>query len=284
MASDSYNSIGEVGIAGPPETDVDGEALVPPGLRGERRSRRYERIGTTYAATRREEPRLASALRECVGAARSLVNVGAGTGNYETMFGSVVAAEPSTQMLRQRPSMAAPAAQCVAEALPFPNNCFEASLAVFTLHHWSDPAAGLLELRRVSDRQVIMFFEPSQAHKFWCKSYFPESLSLVSESNAPGIAVIAAGLQVREVRPWLVPADCSDGMGTAFWARPEQYLRPEVQAGMSWLALLSDDARRRGTERLRADLDSGVWDRQFGHLRDLEAYDAGYRIAVAGPG
>jgi hypothetical protein len=87
---------------------------------------------------------------------------------------------------------------------------------------------------------------------------------------------------VHEVVPVLVPADCLDGFGAAFWARPEAYLDADVQAGMSWLALLPAAARAAGTERLRAALASGDWDRRHGHLRTQREFDAGYRIAVAG--
>lgn len=51
---------------------------------------------------------------------------------------------------------------------------------------------------------------------------------------------------------------------------------------MSWLALLPDEERSQGTERLRADLDSGDWDRRHGHLRNEDFYDGGYRLAIAG--
>ena len=73
-----------------------------------------------------------------------------------------------------------------------------------------------------------------------------------------------------------------DTLGSAaYWARPEAYLDPAVQAGMSWLALLPAGARRRGTDRLRRDLASGAWNRRHGHLRTQASYDGGYRLAVA---
>ncbi len=50
---------------------------------------------------------------------------------------------------------------------------------------------------------------------------------------------------------------------------------------MSWLALLSDEARAQGSDRLAADLASGEWERRHGHLRQLDEYDGGYRIAIA---
>jgi len=43
-------------------------------------------------------------------------------------------------------------------------------------------------------------------------------------------------------------------------------------------------ARWRGTERLRADLGSGEWDRRHGHLRTQREYDGGYRLAIASSG
>lgn len=78
-----------------------------------------------------------------------------------------------------------------------------------------------------------------------------------------------------------VPIDCQDGFGAAFWARPEAYLEPKVQAGMSWLALLPEQARRHGAARLGADLASGASNERHGHLRQRPAHDGGYRSALA---
>lgn len=210
------------------------------------------------------------------------MNVGAGTGSYEPAERTVTAVEPSEQMLRQRPAGSAPAVRGVAEALPFPDASFDAALAILTVHHWTDRVAGLRELRRVSRRQVVFFFEPLETHDFWGLDYFPEAKALPSEADAPSEALLREHLAVREVRALLVPPDCLDGFGAAFWSRPDAYLDPDVQAGMSWLALLSDEVRSRGSARLRDDLASGEWDRRYGHLRQQASFDAGYRIAVAG--
>jgi hypothetical protein len=149
------------------------------------------------------------------------------------------------------------------------------------VHHWSDRVAGLREVRRVARRQVVFFFEPLETHGFWGLDYFPEAKALPSEVDAPSEQLLRAHLDVREVRSILVPPDCLDGFGAAFWSRPEAYLDPDVQAGMSWLALLSDEARAQGAARLRDDLACGEWDRRHGHLRRQASFDAGYRIAVA---
>lgn len=220
-------------------------------------------------------------MQECLGDARRVVNVGAGTGSYEPGDREVVAVEPSTAMIGQRRGRSGTVVRAVAGALPFASGSFDAALAVLTVHHWPDPAAGLLELRRVARRQVVFFYEALRTHDFWALEYFPEALDLPQERHPPDEAFIAAHLDVREVVPVLVPHDCLDGFGAAFWGRPEGYLDAEVQAGMSWLALLSEDVRARGTQRLRDALASGSWDARHGHLRTLATFDAGYRIAVA---
>lgn len=243
----------------------------------------YESIGQTYSSTRHEDPRVAAAVHAALGAGLTLVNVGAGTGNYEPADRRVVAVEPSAAMRAQRGRHRSPLVlDAVAEALPFGAGTFDAALAMLTIHHWSDLAGGLRELRRVARRQVVFFFEPLSTHEFWALEYFPTALALPSEQDAPGEAELRRELDVREVRPVFVPADCIDGFGAAFWRRPEAYADPAVQAGMSWLAQLPADDLARGSARLRADLASGEWDRRHGHLRDLDQYDGGYRIAVAG--
>lgn len=242
---------------------------------------RYDTIGRSYARTRREDPRIAAQIHSVLGPG-SVLNVGAGPGNYEPGDRSVVAVEPSLRMLAQRTSRDAPVVRAVAEALPFGDRSFGVAMAVLTVHHWSNPAAGLEEMARVAAQQVIFFFEPMRTHEFWALEYFPAALSLPTEQDPPGERLIAAHLDLREIRQVLVPRDCVDGFGLAFWARPEAYLDPDVQAGMSWLALLADEERAEGSARLRADLESGRWDRRYGHIRELEVFDGGYRLAVAG--
>lgn len=242
---------------------------------------RYDTIGRSYSRTRQEDPRVARAVRAALGPARSVLDVGAGSGNYEPADRQVVAVEPSVEMLRQRGPARAPAVRAVAAHLPFPAGSFDAAMAVLTVHHWADPAAGLREMARVARRQVVLYFEPLHTHRFWALEYFPSARRLPTEVGAPGEELLAEHLRVRSVERVLVPHDCLDGFGTAFWARPEAYLDPDVQAGMSWLAMLSDVDRRRGTARLRADLASGAWDARHGHLREQDEYDGGYRIAVA---
>ena len=242
----------------------------------------YESIGVGYAAARQPDPRIQRLIFAALGDARSVVNVGAGAGNYEPTDRRVVAVEPSLAMIAQRRAGAGPAARAVAEALPFRDQSFDAGLATFTLHHWTDFAVGLSELRRVARRQVILLFEPWESWQFWLVEYFPECMSLPSEISAPGVDDVRAQLDVHTVIPVPVPADCTDGFAGAYWRRPEAYLDPSVRAGISSLALLSPAAAERGDQRLREDLASGAWDARHGYLRDLPEIDLGYRLLTAG--
>lgn len=241
----------------------------------------YEDLGRSYAATRTQDPRIATQIWAALEAGHSLLNVGAGTGSYEPTDRTVVALEPSRTMVAQRRQRSSLVVRGFAEQLPFPDHVFDAALAVFTVHHWTNREAGLRELCRVARLQVVLFFEPLEVHRFWTLEYFEDAKQLPSERNAPREALLRAHLPVREVQVVPVPHDCLDGFGAAFWARPERYLDPTVQAGMSWIALLPPEARQRATTRLADDLKSGEWDRKHGHLRNQDSWDAGYRLAIA---
>ena len=228
---------------------------------------RYDAIGRTYTATRATEPRIAARIWAALGDARTVVNVGAGTGNYEPPDREVTAVEPSAVMIAQRPPGAAPAVQASAEALPFADASFDAAMAVLTLHHWSDWRGGCAELRRVArDRVVVFSWDPTYVGRMWLgPEYFPERVDGGRRAGFPSLADQAAALGAEvEVVP--VPWDCRDGFFSAFWRRPEAYLDPAVRAGISTLAKRSEAELADGLARLRADLDSGAWARRHADL------------------
>lgn len=73
---------------------------------GERAPPLYDQIGRGYARTRREDPALGMRIGAALGQARTVVNVGAGTGSYEPRDRHVIAIEPSDVMASQRPGRA----------------------------------------------------------------------------------------------------------------------------------------------------------------------------------
>jgi SAM-dependent methyltransferase len=241
----------------------------------------YDRLGRGYAQRRRPDRRIAARVIHALGDARTVVNVGAGTGSYEPDDREVVAVEPSPVMLEQRPSGAAPAVRGVAEALPFPDASFDAALALLSVHHWSDPEAGLLELRRVARRQLVLTWDPDVQTRFWfVRDYLPEwTAHEASKATLPRVLAALPGALIERV---LVPSDCSDGFGCAYWRRPEAYLEPEVRASVSVLSLLEPDVIGRATAQLKADLRSGRWHERNRDVLDLDEFDGGYRLVIAG--
>ncbi len=134
----------------------------------------------------------------------------------------------------------------------------------------------------MSQRQVLVVFEPLEAHGFWLLDYFPEVLAAPTEVNAPTPDEIGTFLDVVDVQTMYIPADCCDGVAAAYWRRPEAYLDPAVQQSMSILALLPDEVIARGTTRLESDLKDGTWLAQHSHLLEQDIADYGYRLVVAG--
>ena len=240
----------------------------------------YDEIGRTYARTRATDPRIAAAIWGALGDARTVVNIGAGTGNYEPPDREVTADEPSAVMIAQRPPDAAPVVQGSAESLPFEDDSFDAAMAVLTIHHWSDWRAGIEEMRRVARRVVLLSWDPSFARRLWITSeYFPEAGE--EESTFPSLADQASAVRARSVTTVPIPHDCQDGFYGAYWRRPEAYLDPEVRAGISVLAQRDPEVLAPGLERLRADLESGAWAERHADLLELEELDLGYRLLVS---
>lgn len=80
----------------------------------------YDDIGSGYAASRQTDRRFAEQLWAALGDARTVLNVGAGSGSYEPGDRQVIAVEPSRVMIAQRHPGAAPVVQALADMLPFP--------------------------------------------------------------------------------------------------------------------------------------------------------------------
>ena len=241
----------------------------------------YDRIGRGYSPIRRADPRFAAAIREALGDARSVVNVGAGAGSYEPRDLEVTAVEPSAVMIAQRPPGSAHAVQASAEKLPFSDGSFDAAMAIVTIHHWRDADAGLAEMLRVARRRVVVvtFDYRVRAEQWLVRDYLPE-LAPALASN-PTIARVCAALPGATVEVLPAPRDCTDRMFATLWARPEHHLDADVRAGTSTWGGVTPDVAERALAALRHDLESGAWDARHGHLRTLPELDVGLRLIRA---
>jgi SAM-dependent methyltransferase len=240
----------------------------------------YDAIGTTYSVTRRTEARIAAQVWAALGDARTVLNVGAGTGSYEPPDREVTAVEPSAVMRAQRAAGAARCLAAAAESLPFEDQSFDAAMAFATVHHWQDPIAGLLEMRRVARRVVVFTCETtdrSWRRRFWLtRDYLPE----VAASRV-GLATRLARAIGARMEPVLVPWDCADGFFEAYWRRPEAYLDEKVRRGVSVWTSVGPDAEQRAVESLGDDLASGRWAERNRELLDLDAAELGLRLLIA---
>jgi SAM-dependent methyltransferase len=138
---------------------------------------RYDTIGHGYSAHRRADPRIGAAVHQALGDARTVVNVGAGTGSYEQTDRPVIPVEPSTAMTLQRDPALPPAVLGVAESLPLADDTADAAMAIMTMHHWADVDRGLAELVRVARRRIVLLtIDTEVAASTWLfRDYIPEA-------------------------------------------------------------------------------------------------------------
>ncbi len=241
----------------------------------------YELFGSGYGTFRRPDPRIAQRINTALGPARTVLNVGAGTGSYEPSDRTVIALEPSRGMIAHRTRGSGAVARGAAEALPFADDAFDATLAVFTIQHWSNLEAGLNEMRRVSKRQVIFTFDVTRQRELWLTADYVPAAAELEERRAARIEQVVAGLGGATIEPVPIPADCVDGFGAAYWRRPRAYLDPAVRANISSLLMLDPTQIDPGIAQLAADIESGHWKHRYGHLLELDSLDLGYCLITA---
>lgn len=235
----------------------------------------YDTIGLNYANLRKPDPRIAARIDAALGTAETVLNVGAGAGGYEPTNRQVTAIEPSAEMIAQRPPSTATILQGQAENLPFQDSAFDAAMASLTIHHWSDKAIGAREMRRVArDKVVFLTFDPA-FRDFWLTDYFPELVTL-DEGQMPPLTDYEAWLGPVKISPVSIPHDCTDGFLAGYWKRPAAYLDERVRAAMSSFWKIGDISD--SLARLQTDLDSGVWEKRYAELLDLDELDCGYRL------
>jgi SAM-dependent methyltransferase len=238
----------------------------------------YDAIGTTYTVTRCTEPRIAEQIWAALGDARTVLNVGAGTGSYEPPDRRVIAVEPSAVMRAQRGPDAAPCLAAVAESLPFADGAFDAAMAIATVHHWPDPVAGLREMQRVANRVVVFGADSDLFRHYWLtRDYLPELADRLD--GRPSLDDLAGVIGAR-VEPVMVPWDCADGFYEAYWRRPEAYLDERVRRGISLWSTLAPGVEERAVRCLEADVASGRWAERNRDLVGLDAADVGLRLLI----
>lgn len=243
----------------------------------------YDTLGKKYSSHRQTDLRIAKYITESLSGAKTILNIGAGAGSYEPEDKYVIAIEPSTVMREQRLKIGKnPAINGKADNLPFDDNSFDASMAIVTVHHWPDFKKGLQELRRITKKQVvIMSFDPDALDKFWNAEYFPELIE-VEKARYPKISAIDKALGGNcEIIKIPISLDCVDGFQEAFYGRPEAFLDEEVRQSQSAWGFLDENLKKVLVKRLKDDLQSGEWDRKYGHYRTQPFFSCALRLIVS---
>lgn len=221
----------------------------------------YGRIGGQYARYRRPDPRIGRRIRQALGPARTVLNVGAGAGGYEPTDRIVTAVEPSATMRAQRPRQLPP-----------------------SVHQWSDTRAGLSEMRRVSAGPVVILTcDPALVTRFWLADYAPEVLAAEAR-RYPAPSEIAQALGgPTTVTTIPIPLDCTDGFNEAYFGRPEMLLDPAARRSYSAWSFVTPGQDGEYTDALRRALESGRWDAAHGGLRSTPFYDGSLILVTNTP-
>jgi SAM-dependent methyltransferase len=244
----------------------------------------YGRIGGSYTDFRRPDPRLAARIEAALGSARTVLNVGAGTGSYEPLDRDVTPVEPSASMRAQRADHLAVAIDATAEDLPFPDNSFDAALSTFSVHQWSDLGAGLREVRRVTRGPVVLLTcDPDLLPRFWLHAYAPEVIAVEAQRYPPlpSLAEGLGGMTHHTLVP--IPLDCVDGFNEAYYGRPEALLDPSARLACSAWSFVEPAGHHRFVDHLQRELGDGTWDRRFGHLRTQPTFEGSLVLVVSVP-
>lgn len=245
--------------------------------------RRYDRIGHGYSELRREDPRIAERIRLALGGAKSVVNVGAGAGSYESTAPLVVALEPSQVMVSQRAASRTPVIRALAQAIPLRDGSVDAAMSVLSMHHWAPNAeAGVREMRRVArSRVVILTVDAEVSGQMWLMAEYLHEVAELDRRIFPPIDVIRGWLGSHaEVVVVPVPADTCDWTLMSFWAHPERVLDAGARAATSGFARMTSQVVQRVVQAVTDDLRSGTWDDRHGALRRLKELDVGMRLLV----
>ncbi len=179
-------------------------------------------------------------------------------------------------MIAQRPAGSAPVVQASAEAPPFADDSFDATMAVLTAHHWADRGAGLAEMSRVPSRtHRDRHLRPFRAQRpLDRRDYFPEMPGLKRRAARP-----AASWRSGSPAPGSPPSQ-SPGIARTSFSRRFGRVRSCSLTRRSCARCGSGRAspRRHGSAAASDSSPTsraGPGDERYGHLREAEELEGG---------
>lgn len=237
----------------------------------------YNRIGTGYDNTRRADPYLAGRMADLLGLRPGMrcLDLACGTGNYTVALASEElewwGVDASSVMIEAAKDKSAQAESARvrwllgdATRLPFPGDCFSATLCTLAIHHFDSlrPAFGEVARTLREGRPFVLFTStPAQMADCWLAHYFPDALARSAEQMPPleevESALRDAGFTRIETEPYAVREDLEDMFFYSGKHRPEVYLDPNFRAGISTFRALTETSElETGLRRLKEDIES----------------------------
>jgi ubiquinone/menaquinone biosynthesis C-methylase UbiE len=237
-----------------------------------KRNALYDRIGTTYDATRQADPYILSRLLHHLAPSRDglYLDVGCGTGNYTGAMArarvNIVGVELAVTMISKARAKDASLRLIMgrSEALPFQTGRFAGALWTFVHHHFSDLRTALSETHRAlapGGKLVILNATADQMEGYWLNAYFPQMMRdsiRQYEAFDTERALREEGFAILGTEPYEVREDLKDNFMYSGKYRPEIYLDPAVRAGISGFASSSNASEiEQGCARLAQDIATG---------------------------
>ncbi len=219
----------------------------------------YSVLADRYAAHRRPHPGVVAELAIGLTAESRVLELGCGTGNYLAALGErvgcdAIGIDPSPQMLEQLRArgLSSRALEGRAERLDFADAEFDRVYSVDVIHHVADRPAAFREAFRVLKNGALVCTVTDSEWMIRNRRpqsvYFPETID-VELARYPSIDALrdeltAAGFESLRERVTERSYEITDAAA----------YRDKVYSSLIYI---SDDAFRRGLERLEADLRRG---------------------------
>jgi len=251
----------------------------------------YNTIGGNYNRTRKPDPRITRRIISLLGCTKkaAVADIGAGTGNYSYELAKygyrVCALEPSEVMQRQaKKHNNLEWVKGVAENIPIKENSFDGAVSILASHHFNSLQTAVGEIARILKNKgtfVLFSADPRNTdNDCWIKKYFKEFYdnavkTLPDRQSVIGI-VERAFKNKCEISDFTLPPDLQDGFFYSAWRTPERYLDKEFRSGISVFSLMDEARVNRLIAKLETDLQSGMWEREYGYVRNLNQYNGGY--------
>lgn len=137
-------------------------------------------------------------------------------------------------------------------------------------------------MRRVARGPVVIgTVDPDVSASMWLMAEYLPEVAELERRFFPAMDLFRRWLgPATSVETIEIPVDTCDWTLMSFWAHPERVLDPKARAATSGFARMEASVVSRVVRAVRSDLESGAWDARHGHLRELDAHDAGFRLVV----